>query len=128
MAQDIQAIESVLNLGNAMENLDGDAELLQEVLEIFLEMIPEQLDELDASIQAGSATGLDSIAHSLKGSASNFCAVKFVETALRMEQLGKSGSVAGAPELMRQLREDFADIQKVQAAIVWEDVLQQWSS
>ena len=33
MAQDIQATESILNLNGAMENLDGDAELLQEVLE-----------------------------------------------------------------------------------------------
>jgi two-component system, sensor histidine kinase and response regulator len=128
MAPEIETIESILNLGSAMENLDGDAELLQEVLEIFLEIMPEQLDALETSITAGNASELSSIAHSLKGSASNFCADKFVATALRLEQIGKAGSVEGAAELMLQLRGEFQDIQGVRALIDWNEILRQWSS
>ena len=128
MFQDIQAIKSVLNLQEAMGNLDGDAELLQEILEIFLEVAPEQLEALDAHIQSGRNAEAENQAHSLKGSASNFCAVKFVETSYKLEQLARDGSLEGAEELMGQLRTDFAELQNLQAAIDWEEIIRNWSS
>ena len=42
MSTETPAVESVLNLAEAMTNLDGDAELLEEIIEIFLETAEEQ--------------------------------------------------------------------------------------
>ena len=128
MSQDIQTVENLLNLNEAMGNLDGDVELLQEILEIFLEMVPEQLEELDAHIQARRISDVDLLAHSLKGSASNFCAVKFVASSRKLEKLAKAGSLNGAEDMARQIRSDFAELQELQVGLDWDEVIRQWSS
>ncbi len=128
MSQDIQSIESILNLSEAMENLDGDAELLQEIMEIFLEIVPEQMDELASNIQNGQVKELGILAHGLKGSASNFCASKFVITALKLERLAKTGSLEGAEELLQQLKGEFVSIQEILPVINWEEVTSEWNS
>ena len=127
MSKEIQVIESILNLQDAMGNLDGDVELMQEILGVFLEMAPEQLDELGALIQAGRIPEVAVLANSLKGSASNFCASRFVDTAGKLERLAKAGSLDGAGELLQQLRADFAELRDIQAAIDWEEVVWRWS-
>jgi len=127
MSVETRNIESVLDLSTAMENLDGDAELLQEVVEIFLEMGPELLDELEAAVAAREVSDVDHLAHSLKGSASNFCAVKFVATAYEMEHLAKGGSLVGVEQLMQRLRDDFQALLDIQEAIDWSTVSSSWN-
>jgi HPt (histidine-containing phosphotransfer) domain-containing protein len=53
MAHDLISLDSVMNLAEAMENMDGDAELLQEIVTIFMETGPEQMAALANSIAAG---------------------------------------------------------------------------
>ncbi|MBU8870366.1 MAG: Hpt domain-containing protein [Gemmatimonadales bacterium] len=127
MSQEVQTIESILNLQSAMGNLDGDVELLQEIMEIFVEIAPEQLNDLYSLIQADKAAEVDILAHGLKGSASNFCASKFVGTAFKLEHLAKTGSLVGAEELQQQLRAEFVEIQDLQLTIDWKEIARQWS-
>jgi len=122
MSQQLQTTENIVNLSAAMENLDGDIELLQEVLEIFQEMVPEQLNSLEAAVEAGQAAGVCSIAHSLKGSASNFCATRFVATAFELEQAGRDGELDGTREMMNRLRADYGDLVAAFGAIEWDSL------
>ena len=122
MSQQLQATENIVNLNDAMENLDGDIELLQEVLEIFQEMVPEQMDTLEAAVQAGQAAEVCNVAHSLKGSASNFCATRFVATAFELEQSGRAGELDGAREMMDRLRVDYAELIAAFGAIDWDSL------
>ena len=102
--------------------------MLQEILEIFLDIAPEQMDELEALIQAGKVSEVDVLAHSLKGSASNFCASKFIEVACQLEHLAKAGSLEGAEELHQQLKAEFAELQNTETSINWDDVVKRWNS
>lgn len=130
MTRELQSIEDVVDLANAMENLDGDVELLREVLEIFLEMAPEMLDGLEGAIGGGGGDAVEvgGMAHSLKGSASNFCATRFVDAAGRLEYLAKGGVLGGAGDLMRELREEFGNLVAAQGAIDWNEVLDDWEA
>ncbi len=48
MSSETTTSDSVLDLSAAMINMDGDVELLQEIMEIFLETAEQQLEEVDS--------------------------------------------------------------------------------
>ncbi|PIE76453.1 hypothetical protein CSA17_02105 [bacterium DOLJORAL78_65_58] len=70
MSVETSTVESVLNLAEAMSNLDGDTELLQEIMEIFLETAEGQLAAIQSGIEAGDVKQVAVDAHGMKGGAS----------------------------------------------------------
>ena len=126
MSTDLTTMESVLNLSQAMANMDGDVELLQEIMEIFLETADEQLQSLENGILNGDVGMVATEAHGMKGGASNLCAAKFVASALKLEELAKSGSLDGARELLAAMRNDYQEVQEVARVINWEEVARSW--
>jgi HPt (histidine-containing phosphotransfer) domain-containing protein len=126
MTTEMTHIESVLDLTTAMANMDGDAELLQEIMEIFLETAEEQLQSIDACIEAGDIGQVATQAHGMKGGASNFCAGKFVASALQLEKLAKSGTLDGAGEMLAAMRTDFEEVREVARYINWDEVAGSW--
>ena len=122
MSQGTKACETTLDLTGALGNLDGDVELLQEVMQIFLDMAPAQLTSLENCISSGDTLAVAVQAHGMKGGASNFCAFRFVEAALALEQLAKQGALDGAEDLLAHMREAFAELLEVANAINWDEV------
>ena len=112
-------IARVLDLGGTLENLGGDPELYQEILDFFLEMVPQQLDDLQAVTEAGDLAAVDLQAHSMKGGAANVGAVRMTAVAREMETLAKNGSLDGAGDLVAQLRTEFAALQAVIPQVDW---------
>ena len=127
MSTELTTLDSVLDLGTAMTNMDGDAELLKEIMEIFLETAEEQLQSIDNFILMGDTGQVATQAHGMKGGASNFCANKFVASALELEKLAKTGSLEGAQDLLVRMREDFTEFKDVAVVINWEEVARNWS-
>ena len=112
-------ISRVLDLDGTLENLGGDPELLQELLEFFMELGPGQLDDLQSVVEAGDIAAVDLQAHSMKGGAANVGAVRVRDVAKELEMLAKSGSLDGAAELFAQLRSEFEDLQTVMPSVDW---------
>jgi len=127
MTKNMVHLDGVMNLAEAMGNLDGDAELLQEIVTIFMQTGPAQLTSLAGAIEAGAVRDVAIQAHGMKGGASNFCARKFVASALKLEQLAKGGTLEGAAGLLAAMREAFAELEELVAVINWDDVAQSWS-
>ena len=128
MAHDLISLDSVMNLAEAMENMDGDAELLQEIVTIFMQTGPEQMAALANSIAAGEVKDVAIKAHGMKGGASNFCARKFVASALRLELLAKTGTLDGAESLLDAMRANYAELEELVVLINWGEVANNWSS
>lgn len=126
MNQPTLEIASVMDLSAAMEQMDGDAELLQEIVEIFVETAPEQLQAIATALAAGDTPQVGMVAHGMKGGASNFCAGRFVAAARELELLAKRNTLEGAAGLLEQMRADFADIAEVAAVINWGQVQFNW--
>ncbi len=126
MSTETTSIESILNLSEAMTNLDGDAELLQEIMDIFLETAGGQLQDIQNGIQDGDVKAVAVQAHGMKGGASNFCAKNFVRSALRLEIKAKDGNLDGAQELLDGMKASFNELREVAEVINWEEIERNW--
>ncbi len=79
-----------------LRRVDGDRELLREVVDLFREACTEMLEEIDHAIHKQDTVRLRQLAHTLKGEASNFGAAATVEAALRLEMMGRDEDLANA--------------------------------
>jgi HPt (histidine-containing phosphotransfer) domain-containing protein len=127
MTREIATIDSVMNLAEAMGNMDGDAELLREIVTIFMDTGADQLAILANSVAAGDVKDVAIKAHGMKGGASNFCARKFVAAALRLELQAKSGTLDGAPALLDAMNASFAELEELVGLINWDEVAHSWT-
>lgn len=88
----------------ALARLDGDAELLSELAETFLEEQASLLAAVVDALEQRDADGLRAAAHTLKGAVSNFAATPAVEAARRVEELGRAGDFDEAQSALEPLR------------------------
>jgi len=79
-----------LDRASLLERLEGDEELLAEIIKLFVEDAPRQLVTMRAAIQQGDMVVLQRAAHSMKGAAGNFYAHVTVAAALELEQNAKN--------------------------------------
>jgi two-component system, sensor histidine kinase and response regulator len=69
-----------------MERLMDDGELAGNIIAVFLEDIPKQIDLLKASLERGDISGARRQAHSIKGAAANVGAQSMQEAAAKIEE------------------------------------------
>lgn len=91
MALDVDAINKLRDLSS-----DGDPDLITEVIGLFLQEAPRRIAALRAASARGDAKELREIAHALKGSAGQLGARSVQMIAGRIEEIGRSGAIAGA--------------------------------
>jgi len=101
----------------ALASVDGDMELLREIVSLFLEDYPKNIAEIDSAIREVDASRLSRTAHALKGMVANFGARRAFDLALRLETMGKEkeltkaggvfSSLAKEMECLRTALEDF---------------------
>jgi PAS domain S-box-containing protein len=87
----------------ALSAVDGDRDLLKDVLEAFLIETPGLLEKIEESIRAGDAATLKRAAHTLKGSLRTLGAAAG-EHAARLETLGREGDLGRAEAELAPLR------------------------
>ncbi|MFH1058479.1 MAG: response regulator [Pseudomonadota bacterium] len=83
----------------------GQASMPPEIVRVFLDEYPGQLQAAAAALAQGDAAGLALHAHSLKGSLGYFDQGAVWEAARRLEKLGRSGDLAQAPAALAELGE-----------------------
>jgi two-component system, sensor histidine kinase and response regulator len=86
-----------------MASVDGDMELLKEVVSLFLEEYPKTMKEIRDAIVGKNPQRLNRSAHALKGSVGNFGASTAYEAALRLEIMGKDVELSGARGIFNYL-------------------------
>ncbi len=126
MSLDFATSHDVLDLSTAMSNMDGDVELLQEIVAIFMETSADQIETLREAIRTGDVQTVAIDAHGMKGGASNFCAGAFVEAALALELLAKGGSLDGAEELLETMEQHLEELREVISVVNWEELARSW--
>jgi len=97
----------------ARRTVQGDEELLRELVSTFLEEIPRMLDTMRTAIDAHDSTSLQRAAHTLKGALGHFGAQGAYDLALQVESLGRNGDVAGAAEALPDLNQVMAQLTPV---------------
>jgi HPt (histidine-containing phosphotransfer) domain-containing protein len=100
-----------------LANVDGDMELLKEVVSLFLEEYPKTLEEIRDAIDGGDPHRLNRAAHALKGSVGNFGGRNAFDTALRLEMMGKNRELGGAKAVYSFLAEEVERLGKALEAL-----------
>ena len=88
-----------IDLSLAMKATEGDLELLQVVIEAFLEEYPALLAELEPAIRAGDNAVVQRASHTIKGTLRLFGNVPSRELAERLEEMGCTKSLGNAESL-----------------------------
>ena len=91
-----QMIGSVVNLAAALALVDGDRELLGELVGVFLEEYPCQLASVRDAVERRDPQGVRRTAHLLKGSLSAFGGNLAFNIAAHLETLGMEEDMVGA--------------------------------
>jgi two-component system sensor histidine kinase/response regulator len=87
---DSQIKESpVFDLGAALDRVEGDRELLQELVDLFLEECPRLVGEIHKGLRSGDANLVRRPAHSLKSALGNLSAARSFDAAYRLELLSR---------------------------------------
>ena len=87
---------SLIDREVALKRMGGDRELLDGLIECFIEDAPGLLDQLDKALMTENAAEVARSAHSLKGLAANFEAAACRDAAAVVEKLGLRGELADA--------------------------------
>jgi HPt (histidine-containing phosphotransfer) domain-containing protein len=89
------------------DRVDGDLDLLRDLIVVFAEEFPGMLASMEAAIRNGDAVQLEKSGHKIKGSALQFSCRSAATAAQKLEELGRSRTVAGAEPLLRALRQEI---------------------
>ncbi len=97
----------VFDLNKALEQSGGDKELLKEIINIYNQEYPKQLQELHEAIEKNKPDVVNRVAHTVKGAVANFGAKPSFDAALNLEKIGKSGDLSHAKEAFDVLKKEL---------------------
>lgn len=99
----------------ALANVEGDAELLAEIVGLFLEEAPRLEESIRSAISRQDSPALERAAHSLKGSAASLGAGEVVQVARALEDSGRTEQIADASNKLRVLEEALVNLTQILA-------------
>ncbi|MCH9009635.1 MAG: response regulator [Chloroflexi bacterium] len=97
----------VIDKAAALDQLEGDEELLGQMVGLILEDCPKFMEDIRAAIARGDAEVLQRTSHTLKGAVGNLQAHAVYEAALRLEMIGRSAELSGADDALGVLDEEM---------------------
>jgi signal transduction histidine kinase/DNA-binding response OmpR family regulator len=92
---------------------EGEPDILEELIELFLTDVPSQLVGLREAGQSGDAHSVERIAHTLKGSCGNMGAVGMEAICAEVEEMGRSEDLVTMPGPISRLEEEFGRVRAV---------------
>ena len=105
-ALDIEVIGRLRELAEAT-----DAGLLGQICETFRGDVRAGIVGLTSAAEAGDSEQLRRQAHRLKGAAGSMGALRVMDLAEALQQLGEGGAIEGARELIARIEEEFVRVQ-----------------
>jgi signal transduction histidine kinase/CheY-like chemotaxis protein len=94
----------VLNKAEILSRLDGDVQLLRELIDMFLADAHDLLAQVMDAITRHDPAGLERAAHKLRGTVSIFCNGGALRAATDLETMGRDRELSHARELFLQLK------------------------
>lgn len=102
-----------LDRGALLDRVEGDMDLLGDIIELFKEDSVRQLAAIREAIDKKQADALRRAAHTLKGTCGNLGAPEAAATALELEKLAAAGDLSHAQESLRSLEEQIQRASKL---------------
>ncbi|MHB2017349.1 MAG: PAS domain S-box protein [Candidatus Xenobia bacterium] len=99
--------DPVLDLDELMERLDHNTDLGRQLVGMFLDTAPKQLEAIRQAVQERRVSDAQRPAHSMKGAAADLSARRLVRVLQEMENVARAGDQAGAEALLARLEAEF---------------------
>lgn len=91
----------------ALDMVDGERELLEEVIGLFRDNTADRIADLVSAVAAADARAIANAAHSIKGAAANICAERIRALADELEKVALQGGADPMADLCDHLRAEF---------------------
>ena len=101
--KDTEPLPVIFDVTAMLRNIGDDTELLEELVELFLQRYQAMLEAIRAALANRDHAAVEQAAHALKGTASNLCASEVVLSAGQLEALGRLGALVEGPMIYTQL-------------------------
>lgn len=102
-------------LQQLVELMDGDKELIVDLIDTLVEETPPMLNKLKHALAGQDQGEVQRQAHSLKSSSAQMGASAFADMCKELEHQARAGQLPNEPDLGRALDDEF---QRVQAALM----------
>jgi signal transduction histidine kinase/DNA-binding response OmpR family regulator len=109
--------EGIVDRSAILAQVDGDTELLAELVDLFLDTYPSLLGEIRQGIRDQVPSRVSEAAHSLKGALANFWPTAGMDLVLTLELMGRDGNLSRAGEKLRELEVNMGRIESALCAL-----------
>ncbi len=103
--------DSPLNFEKLLVEYDGDRNILSELLWKLMDDVRAQIGNIQKALPKGNIELVRREAHTIKGGASMLTADDLSSVASELEQIAKSGSLEGGPEILERLEKEFSRLE-----------------
>ena len=114
--------EPSFDIDEILQRVEGDKELVMELLQLFREQAPLLMAEIRMCATAGDSAGLQHAAHNFKGACANLGARPAMKTAFALETMGRQAEFGGVAAQLADLERE-ASLLEVALASVLEESL-----
>ena len=94
------------------KRLEGDGELLRELLDGYRDYCPQVMADLRQGVEKQDPALVQASAHQIKGVVSNFAAAEAYSTARDLERIGRNSDLANASDLLARLEVALAAVDR----------------
>ena len=102
--------QPVINWKRGLARVEGDSQLFLDLLTLFANEVPVTLGKLRSAVEFKDSAAIERIAHTLKGSVSNFGAEEAVQAALSLETMAHNGDMEHAEEAFRRVEMEIGRV------------------
>ena len=112
-ASPTRSFETIFDKRRLLDTLGGDESTMHEVLKMFLDDMPTQINRLEEAVNSGDARRATRQAHTVEGAAASVGAVLLRECSASLEELGRTSQLDEIGVRLNDLRAEFAEVRKV---------------
>ncbi len=110
----------VIDKVEILDRVDGDLELLLELIDLFRDDSSRLISELRTAVSREDAALIEQNAHALKGSVGNFGAAMAYSAAAKLEAIGGTGDLSEAAGAFGVLETEIERVQNALASYAVE--------
>ena len=107
IVEETPACADIVNFSEALAQIEGNRELLVEIVQLFLEQYPKLLEETRQALCRSDWQSLSNAAHTLASSAGQLGAQRAFSAAKKLEQIANQENLSSVPEALAGLENEL---------------------
>ncbi len=105
---------------HGVEIFENDADLLREIVELFLKETPAELEALESAAEGGAIEDIITISHRLAGSSAMIGALRLSGLARALEMKAKEEDITEAGDDALRIKEEFENFRGAAGSFDWD--------